>query len=317
NANLGTKKKAIINMKNYDDECFKWAVTRALNPINIHPERISKELKKQSRKIDWEGIEFPTPLNNIRKFENNNSIGVNVFGLDGSHKANRSIRRSLGLSTKKERRRRPKRELRFIDSFKFMASSLDKLVKGLGKDDFKNLDLMLGRNTKEQRELLKQKGVYPYEYMDGFERLKETSLPPKEKFFSRLNNENISDTDYERASDVMENFRKVSGFQEGTLEFNGSTGVQSTDHPNSFRTTKYSRLSPANICLPRTQRLLRVLFQVYSNTRTCFGENLSDEVYSHNNLVHGNSKSMLGCIVVILSLTPERLILTPRVRKEL
>ena len=117
-----------------------------------------------------------------------------------------------------------------------MASSLDKLVKGLGKDDFKNLDLMLGRKIKEQRELLKQKGVYPYEYMDGFERFEETSLPPKEKFFSKLSNENISDTDYERAwnvwntfnmktmrnyhdvylitdvlllADVMENFRKV------------------------------------------------------------------------------------------------------------
>jgi hypothetical protein len=36
------KKKVIINMKNDDDECFKWAVTRALNPIDIHPERISK-----------------------------------------------------------------------------------------------------------------------------------------------------------------------------------------------------------------------------------------------------------------------------------
>ena len=80
------KKKAIIKMKNDDEECFKWAVIRALNPINIHPERISKELKEQSRKLDWEGTEFPTPLNNIKKFEKNNSIGVNVFGLDGSHK---------------------------------------------------------------------------------------------------------------------------------------------------------------------------------------------------------------------------------------
>jgi hypothetical protein len=40
-------KKAIINMKNDDDECFKWAVTRALNPTDTHPERISKELKKK------------------------------------------------------------------------------------------------------------------------------------------------------------------------------------------------------------------------------------------------------------------------------
>ena len=45
-----------------------------------------------------------------------------------------------------------------------MASSLDKLVKGLGlgKDDLRNLDLMSTCYTKEQKELLKQKGVYPY-----------------------------------------------------------------------------------------------------------------------------------------------------------
>ncbi|CAB4000155.1 Hypothetical predicted protein [Paramuricea clavata] len=65
---------------------------------------------------------------------------------------------------------------------------------------------MTGRSTKEWRELLKQKGVYPYEYMDGFERLEETSLPPKEKFFSKLNNESISDTDYERAWNVWNTF---------------------------------------------------------------------------------------------------------------
>jgi hypothetical protein len=46
------RKKAIINMKNNDDECFKWAVTRALNPINIHPERISKELEEQSKELN-------------------------------------------------------------------------------------------------------------------------------------------------------------------------------------------------------------------------------------------------------------------------
>ncbi|CAB4044472.1 uncharacterized transposon-derived [Paramuricea clavata] len=95
---------------------------------------------------------------------------------------------------------------------------------------------MSSRNTKEQRGLLKQKGVYPYEYMDDFERLEETQLPPKEKFFNKLSNESISDTDDERACtvwntfnmktmrnyhdlylktdvlllvDVMENFRKV------------------------------------------------------------------------------------------------------------
>jgi hypothetical protein len=79
-------KKAIINMKNDDDECFKWAVTRALNPTDTHPERISKELKKQSEELNWEGTEFPTPINNIRKFEENNNIYANVFSADESLK---------------------------------------------------------------------------------------------------------------------------------------------------------------------------------------------------------------------------------------
>jgi hypothetical protein len=57
------RKKAIINMKNNDDKCFKWAVTRALNPIEHNPERISKTLTEQSKELNWKEIEFPTPLN--------------------------------------------------------------------------------------------------------------------------------------------------------------------------------------------------------------------------------------------------------------
>ena len=82
-----------------------------------------------------------------------------------------------------------------------MASSLSKHVKGLGKDDFRNLDLMTTQYTMEQQGMLKQKGVYPYEYMDGFDKLGEASLPPKSKLFSRLNNENISDVEYKMAQD--------------------------------------------------------------------------------------------------------------------
>ena len=47
--------------------------------------------------------------------------------------------------------------------------------------------------------LLLRKGVYPYEYMDNWERFDETSLPDKESFYSSLNMENIDDIDYRRA----------------------------------------------------------------------------------------------------------------------
>ena len=76
-------KKAVINMKNGDDQCFKWSVTRALNPVDVHPERITKELKDQLERLDWSGLKFPVDLNQSAIFEKfNPSISINVFGFD-------------------------------------------------------------------------------------------------------------------------------------------------------------------------------------------------------------------------------------------
>ena len=76
-------KKALINMKNSDQECFKWAVTRRLNPVDIHPERITKTLIEQSEQYDWSGISFPTPTDEIARFEKNNNISINVIADNG------------------------------------------------------------------------------------------------------------------------------------------------------------------------------------------------------------------------------------------
>ena len=62
-------KKAVINMKNNDDQCFKWSVVRALHPVEIHPERVSKELKDQSERLDWSGLKFPMKLDQVVIFE--------------------------------------------------------------------------------------------------------------------------------------------------------------------------------------------------------------------------------------------------------
>ena len=77
-------KKAIIIVKNINDnECFKWAVTSAVYPRKVHPERLNAEMRKNSEKLDWTGIDFPTPLNQIERFEKRNSYSINVFGWDG------------------------------------------------------------------------------------------------------------------------------------------------------------------------------------------------------------------------------------------
>ena len=51
-------KKAIINLKNEDEECFKWAITRALNPVEKNSERIDIKLRKKSEVLSWEGLKF-------------------------------------------------------------------------------------------------------------------------------------------------------------------------------------------------------------------------------------------------------------------
>ena len=94
-------------------------------------------------------------------------------------------------------------KIRFIDSFKFMATSLDSLVNNLPEEAFINLERYY---TYDELSLVKRKGVYPYEYMDSLERFKENKLPPKEAFYSRLTGEDISNEDYEHAKNVWDVF---------------------------------------------------------------------------------------------------------------
>ena len=79
-------KKALINIKNRDNECFKWSVTRFLNPVDRDAERMSKILREQSEKYNWDGISFPTPLKEIPRFEKNNNVSINVLGNNGDNR---------------------------------------------------------------------------------------------------------------------------------------------------------------------------------------------------------------------------------------
>ena len=104
---------------------------------------------------------------------------------------------------KKGEEKEVKREIRFIDSFKFMAASLDSLVKNLPKESFKNLTEFY---EGDELKLLLRKGVFPYDWFDSFDRLSSTSLPPKEAFHSILNDSGISEEDYQHAQNVWETF---------------------------------------------------------------------------------------------------------------
>ena len=90
--------------------------------------------------------------------------------------------------------------LRFIDSLNFLLNSLENVVKGT--DEFPIMTKLMPEENK--RKLLLKKQIYPYEYMDSFERFHEAQLPEKEKFYSSLSGKGITDENYAHAKQVWE-----------------------------------------------------------------------------------------------------------------
>ena len=88
------RRKAVINMDdNKDNQCFKWAVTRAANPVSgkQHPNYVNDTLKKQSNVFNWDNITFPMEVRMIKKFEKQNQhvkvgnktgVSINVYYIE-------------------------------------------------------------------------------------------------------------------------------------------------------------------------------------------------------------------------------------------
>ena len=94
-------------------------------------------------------------------------------------------------------------EIRFIDTLAFLPASISTLNDNLKKDCtstkqlrkvFKNVSNQFTSDV--EFKLMTSKGVYPYEYVNNYDKLHETQLPPKEAFYSSLNNSNCGDEDY-------------------------------------------------------------------------------------------------------------------------
>ena len=80
------------------------------------------------------------------------------------------------------------------------------LDEGVLKKNFNHISKFWGCDEKFR--LMIRKGVYPYEYMDGWKKFEETSLLPKDAFYSRLNMKGISDQDHEHAQQVWNTIEK-------------------------------------------------------------------------------------------------------------
>ena len=79
---LRNSAKSFINMKNEDNECFRWCHIRHLNPQDKNPQRIKKVDKQFFEKLDYSGIEFPVATKQYNKIEKQNNININVFGYE-------------------------------------------------------------------------------------------------------------------------------------------------------------------------------------------------------------------------------------------
>ena len=96
--------------------------------------------------------------------------------------------------------------LQFKDSLQFLNASLDKLAQGVPDDEFhvtrKHLPTTKNAVSDEKKfRLLRKKGIYPYEWMDNFDKFKATELPPVQAFISKLTSD-ITVEEYEHVNGI-------------------------------------------------------------------------------------------------------------------
>ena len=120
--------------------------------------------------------------------------------------------------TNKKKKRPETYRLKFIDSYRFMASKLENFVTNLVEPQKKTLSVnilkqrfpntyQLHNNNIDKFKLLLRKGVYPYEYMDSWEKF-ELPIPlDKKHYYSRLNDSNINNKDTEHVKNVCDTLK--------------------------------------------------------------------------------------------------------------
>ena len=93
---------------------------------------------------------------------------------------------------------------RFIDSYSFLSMSLDRLSNLLDKKkDFKILQKNFqSQLSVKQMNILKEKGIYPYEWLDDKVKFNKIKFPEIEAFYSKLNDSKLSQTEYDRGKEI-------------------------------------------------------------------------------------------------------------------
>ena len=119
----------------------------------------------------------------------------------------------------------------FKDSLKFMASSLEALVNNLPEGALNNLNKYF---TSKQVKLLKQKGFFPYDYMDDIEKLKDLTPPPQKAFYSKLTGKGINNYNYQHVLNVWKTWN-MKTFKEYLELYNVTDVLLLADVFENFR----------------------------------------------------------------------------------
>ena len=200
-------------------------------------------------KVDPDKIKIPVIFHNLRGYDSH-FIMQNIGAIVKNHtyknkkgEEKQMIINAIPNNIEKYMAFMLGNHLTFIDSFQFINSSLDKLVSNLPRDSLKYTSEMF---KGKKLNLMARKGVYPYDYMDSFDKFNE-QLPSKEAFYSILNDEHISDDDYKHAQIIWNTF-KLSNMGEYHDLYLKSDVLLLADVFENFRKTclKYYKLDPCH-----------------------------------------------------------------------
>ena len=155
--------------------------------------------------ISAEKIKIPVIFHNLKGYDGHLIIGgmgdiIRENDLRGEEPLNINV---IASNAEKYITFKIGKHLKFIDSYQFMASPLANLAKALPDNKYIYTSEAF---SGEKLDLMKAKGVYPYDYMDSFQKFSQTQLPKRDDFYSLLTDEEISASEYAHAQKIWETF---------------------------------------------------------------------------------------------------------------
>ncbi|KAF0751850.1 DNA pol B 2 domain-containing protein [Aphis craccivora] len=198
------RKRATINPQSLDQQCFKWAIPReACNGID-HNHLTGKFRQTLCSKFNLELQQpkfLPVFFHNLSNYDSH--FIITELGFDTA-----SISVILNCEEKYislTKHISSKFTIRFIDTFRFMASSLSSVIKNLITQHFENFRETAKHCVREDTPLVTRKAVYPY--TDSWGKLHVSCFPRKEELYSALTESGIKEEDFEHAKAVWDNLK--------------------------------------------------------------------------------------------------------------